>query len=610
MMRLPLLTLALLAPAAHAGDATPYKIKLVVAFQRHRLLTDVFRDQVTREIRDGLQAALGKLARVSAAPDHPLLAGIRERGLDRGLGGHRGRDDFQTHFVLVGFSGSDYEIESGMHDGLTGLPGPVTRKDRTPDRAFVARLATLLVERDLALQGDVSGDPDGGGQVKVDLKGGTLGTDLARWVKKDDVFAAVRVAGDAAGRPVPFTLLQATADPADGAVTCRVWSRYQLAGLGPWAGMRAVRLATRPGPVRLRLMQDTPAGPKPLDVPMSVQIRALSFDGPAQAATSTRDREIDTGRLAKTSFERIAFVTVLAGTEVRVRVPVPVLDGRINIIPVPRGKEDGGGRQAFLDLRAEVLDALLVQAVMFEDVNKLTADPKLRGAAILRIKATLKRGQDDHERLTRKRDEGLAAFTAAKITPAEMKLLDDRLKQLRAGELELTTVVTKLEEIEKDAGSPERKEWLRKKSQAEALEKQAELGQALAIYKAAPEKYKDEVKARIADLEEHWRTKTPEHATVRKFIYETWPALPTNKMKDQLANARIAVETCETLSDAFGAIKFRNATLKHADRLLQEAKELKPGVNPGDDTAADLIKELSAELQPLVQRAEAVASKK
>src|SRR5262249_39460214 len=151
-----------------------------------------------------------------------------------------------------------------------------------------------------------------------------------------------------------------------------------------------------------------------------------------------------------------------------------------------------------------------------------------------------------------------------------------------------------------------RKDWLLKEKQAEALVKQAELGEALAIYKSAPEKFRtDALMKHIKELEKRWTPKGPgaEHAAARKFIYTTWPALPTEKMKDNLDNAKTALETCRTVEDIYGPIKFRNATLKHADRLLQEAKELKPGVNPGDDEKADLIKELSARLQELVQMA-------
>src|SRR3954465_10228925 len=79
----------------------PYRILLVVHIERNRLLTDVFRQQFPRELRDALQGALGELARVEATAKHPLLQDIRARGLARALDGYRERDGRQVHFVLV-----------------------------------------------------------------------------------------------------------------------------------------------------------------------------------------------------------------------------------------------------------------------------------------------------------------------------------------------------------------------------------------------------------------------------------------------------------------------------------------------------------------------------
>src|SRR4051812_39478000 len=78
--------------AAAANDAKePYKIRLVVDVARHRLLTDVFKEQLQRELKDGLQAALGKLAKVEVSDKHDLLPAIRADGLQKALDGYRKR---------------------------------------------------------------------------------------------------------------------------------------------------------------------------------------------------------------------------------------------------------------------------------------------------------------------------------------------------------------------------------------------------------------------------------------------------------------------------------------------------------------------------------------
>src|SRR5437016_6304677 len=93
------------APAA-AELKEPYKLHIVLHLARHRLLTEVFHKQLERELKDGLQAALGKLARVEVLRKHPKLSDVLARGLDRALDGWRDRSDVKTHFVLIDFAGT------------------------------------------------------------------------------------------------------------------------------------------------------------------------------------------------------------------------------------------------------------------------------------------------------------------------------------------------------------------------------------------------------------------------------------------------------------------------------------------------------------------------
>ena len=100
-------------------------------------------------------SALGNLGTVDVVTKHPLLKEVHKHGLLRALNGWKKPSPFKTHFVLVGFSGVHYEVRARQHDGLTGLNTPVVRRDRTRDRAFVARTAALLVERDFGLLGTI-----------------------------------------------------------------------------------------------------------------------------------------------------------------------------------------------------------------------------------------------------------------------------------------------------------------------------------------------------------------------------------------------------------------------------------------------------------------------
>src|SRR5262249_45167336 len=151
----------------------PYRLQVVLHVAEHPLLTEVFREQVRRELGDGLQAALGELARVEVVTQHPRLADVLERGLGRSLDGWRERSDVKTHFVLLDRSGVHYEVRARQYDGTVGVPSPVVRHDRTRDRAFVAKAAAQLIQHDFGAVGTVRTEPKDG-VVEVELRGGGL----------------------------------------------------------------------------------------------------------------------------------------------------------------------------------------------------------------------------------------------------------------------------------------------------------------------------------------------------------------------------------------------------------------------------------------------------
>src|SRR5438128_1571276 len=102
-----LCALGLAGPASAALDPEtkkPYQLTVVLHVADNRLLTDVFRDRVERELLDGLQAALGDLAVVKVVREHPKLAEVLnpEKGL-RSLDGWTERSGGKTHFVLIDF---------------------------------------------------------------------------------------------------------------------------------------------------------------------------------------------------------------------------------------------------------------------------------------------------------------------------------------------------------------------------------------------------------------------------------------------------------------------------------------------------------------------------
>src|SRR5205807_1905114 len=65
----------------------PYRLQIVLRIAEHPTLTNVFQDQVQRELRDNLQAALGDLAKVEVVRNHPRLEEVEAKGLQHALDG-------------------------------------------------------------------------------------------------------------------------------------------------------------------------------------------------------------------------------------------------------------------------------------------------------------------------------------------------------------------------------------------------------------------------------------------------------------------------------------------------------------------------------------------
>lgn len=602
---LPALSLLLLAAPARASDLKkPYEVRLVIYTAKHRLLTDVFKGRVSRQLADGLQAALGPVAKVEVLDEHEKLDDIAARGLDKALANYRARAEHRTYFVHIDLVGASYQIQTRLHDGLTGLPAPTVRKERTQDRDYVAREAALLIERDLGLLGTITSEPDAERKVTVELKGGGIDkVDLSKWVKPGEVFAVAEVGNNLPGRLLPWTYLQAEGEPEKGVVTCKFYSRYRLKSV---KGLRAVLLNTRAGSLRLRLREERGDGRlgQPA-LPWTVQITHRGFEkGEATRVEVTTDgrRDLDTKGDDHGTFSKLAFVTVLSGQAVRARAPVPITDGGVVLLTVPAGDEDDD-RVLFKSraLDRDASDAYLVQLQLVKEINALNK-PEKRTEALAKVRLALGRLQKDHRKLSEAYNELKEELRTykGKNTP-DLSRVEARLKVIKDGETDLLEHVANLEKILAKENDPARKDWLFKEQVAKQLEKDAELGQAIAIYEKAPAEFQTEaLKKHLASLRALWATADDDHKKAREFIYDSWPKLTTTaELKDNLEKAREALATCKKNKDKVGPARMAKATTVHIERVLKEAAELKPEVNPDEAKPAQLALEVVEGLRKL-----------
>jgi hypothetical protein len=606
--RVLLLAAVLALPAAAQAQSelnTPYDLTIVVHVAENRMLTDVFRGRIERELHDGFQAALGDMGRVKVTHKHPRLADVLARGL-RSLDEWKERDDKKTHFVLIDYSGVHYEIQTRQYDGTVGRASPVVRRDRTRDRDFVAKAAALLLKHDFGAVGTVLTDPEGTKKkVKVELRGGGLG-DMSRWVKKDDVFLLAPPSG---GSPLAlrWSLLQVeqapTEEARDGMCECRFFNRYELPSI---AGYRCIKVGTVRTLLRVRWIQKMPNGRiKPPDQRLNVDIRRYGFEGgEALSKTSDLNGIMETVRDKDGVFDNVAFVHVVSGLGEKntPMVPVPLYDDQpVYIEVIPSRDFD-----SLFDIRkarwqSEVASSVHAQEFLFQSLQKLAADPEKRGETIQLANSGRKRAQADRKTLAEER-QALAELATKNRKELKTPLEDRRLKQLETYEKVLSDFIEEQEKIEKTENDPQLKKWRSEIERAKLLEKELEYTEAIKIYERVqaegfPDKDGD-LKKHLAQLHKLWDPRNGEHKDARGFIYRVWPKLDTSRLEENIPKAQQAFKTCKDAGDVITIQKLLKGTEVHAERLAKSLAELHPELVIDDEKEAQQIKKIS---EPIVK---------
>jgi tetratricopeptide (TPR) repeat protein len=588
----------------------PYQLRVVLGVADQRLLTDVFKEQVERELRDGLQAALGDLATVEVVRTHPRLKEVEANGLEKALDAWKDVDGVKTHFVMIDYVNGQYEIQARQHDGYTGQSSPVVRTDHTLDRQFVARTAALLVGKDFGLVGTVTGVD--GQTARVTLKGSGLGVALDRWIKKDDVFALVQISPGSGGGyravRVPWAVLQVQKDPEEGVCACQVYNRHPnpLAQGAGVLGYRCLKLNTIQAPLRLRVVEanDKKTIPKG---GLQIHVRRHGFTGEDESKVQgvtdpdgffSTEKDKDRG-----VFDHLAFASIVDGDKLLVpKIPVPLVDERPVVVPVNIKVDASAQLTVRRDLWVgQVYESLLVMVDLFKDLEKLLKDKK-HAEAMNRAQAAAKGLPDDLARFRQQRQMLVDDARGAKLDLTEG---DERLKELVTAQGKLHDLIGRLQAVLDKANDPKLKELQAKLSQAQLLENDAEFGKALDLYEQILKEDPDNVdlKKRYKKLKEDWSLKgdKEKHRRARDYIYDTWPNVDALKLKAELPRAREAFETCRDVGDFLTPQKLRKAVLVHAGHLKEQLAALMPDVNEDDRKAAKDIQEISEGLQVLVK---------
>jgi hypothetical protein len=595
-----------------------YRLQVVLRIAEHRLLTPVFQDQIRRELRDSLQAALGDLGRVELVRDHSLLKEVEAKGLQQALDAWNVLSDTKVHFVLIDFANGRYQIQARQYDGLTGLASPVVRRSQTTDRQLVAREAALLVDKDFGLVGTVADDtravPAKGDRVDVVLKGGKLGVPLDHWVKKDEVFAVAQIVSQGGRRQrsfrVPWTLLRVAEEPKDGLCRCRVFFRHQnpLPSGATVLGYRCLKLGTSRGTIRLRVVADDRSG-TPL-AGLQILFSDSGFqDAPLERASTKADGLVKTERL----YANVAFVRILRANIPLAQVPVEILDDRAITcaVSIQPGAEQRGQLHARRDRWVRRLyDGLDVSNSLVRELNAATSPA--REETLAKAGLGLKGLLNDIADLTGELEALQKDAQAARI---QLDLADgeQRLQELRGRREELERFVSALTQIVKEEKDPRRQRWRHMLEEARLHEDQAEFSEAIALYeKVLAEGGEDgRIRQHLESLRRSWALKDRDaHAKARSFVYEVWPKLTSaSQMKERLADARQSLQTCRQLGDYLTPKMFLRANTAHTADLEKEAESLRPQENEDDRKKVDTILALIEDLRKLDKEARELARK-
>jgi len=601
--------IAVLGFTSHGGALEPltdrpYKIRIVLQFAEHRVLTPLFKDELTRAVGDQVRLALGSLAEVEVVRHHPLLAELRSKGLPQAVDGCQELSDRQTHFVIVDYRAGRFALSARLHDGVTGLNSPDVRRIETGDRGQLASAAARLVYEGLGVVGTiVNTDP-----IEVALQGGGLNVPFDDWVKPGDIFAVTRIIDDGEQpRSVPLTwaVLRVRDAPKQGVCRGEYFCRYAEDLLAAGAGYRCLKLSAARLPLSIRFLDADSLRPLP---GLQVHVGRRGFQ------ESVRELSTDLTGLAATreTFDGIAFVKVLGGGKVHAQLPVVLTD--METVVCRLKLEPQSETLALLHYRRDewlrrILDALLVTSARMRQLNVQLGTSLDTAQSYARL--SLEKLEKDLASLDAERQELTRQAATREIARLDTSEGDERLKELRRRREELAGFLTRVESSIKDSKSGTTLNSLKLLERARLLENEAEYDQAISMYEDILKKDADQPKVRdyLSRLKQAWQLAGKDHAEAREFIMQTWPALDLDGLKANIDRAKHSLKICLEKGDTLTPRKLLHANLLHVANLKKRLTALQRQEGGGNRSEAPIIAEVAEVLRALHEQATASTRK-
>ncbi len=556
---------------------TPYQLQVVLQIGSNRVFTPLFQEQLQSDLANRLKLDFGALARVEVVRAHPLLRDIEAKGLDAALEGWDALSERTTHFVLLDYDAGMYRIQTRGHDGMTGQAGAATQPTRSADRSRLADTIAQLIEASFSPVGTVTDLAKGGKEVTLKLKGGELGVPMGRWVKPGHVFGVSRITqenGKTRATRLEWALLEVLNLPAAGECRCRYWHRYQEDALRETPGTlgwRSQHLPTKPGPVKVQLLDDTTL--QPLD---GVRIQIVKPGGAGKPAELITNR--DGVAITRDSFAHVAIVQVLSGGAVRAKFPVETIEGRTAVARVKidtdaeslaplQTRRDAWIRRVYDNIRMSSERSAELSGLLNQSLEAAVESARKR---LPPLEAEIKYLDSEQDELRKLAKEKKIAFD-----PREG---EEQIGDLRAQAKDLQAFVERIDGVLKKFAGDDKSLGLEKLVERARLhEADADFDAAIRLYEqvvlASPEQAK--IKAHLDQLKQAWTLQGDKHAAAREFIYKIWPTLDVAGLQKKLEEAKNAVAVCRAANDRLTLQKMLRVNVSHTVNLKKQLDTLK-----------------------------------
>lgn len=578
---LAVVMLFLASTSAHGQSSiatTPYQLRVILDFGEHRVLTPTFQQRVQQQLRAFLLLHYGNLAEIEVAGKHERLAEVRLKSL-QALDGWDELSPFRTCFVLVDFADGRYHLRIRQQDGFTGQVAP-PRHESTSMPEEVARLAARLIDHDFGPSGTI--ERVEGSKVTVLLQGGELpGVQLGRWVQQGDVLLVIRreKVGDRV-RPLrlEFAALVVKEAPRRSRCVCEYYHRYQQDSLEAGDSCRCLKIATVTAPLRLRFV-----GESAEDALEKLQVKI----GKGGYDREVREVALDAAGLLRTeaSYPGIAFLRVRSGAEALAELPVVLMDDRVQVIPITV-KAEAVTRGQFVR-QVERWELALLDELVVADTRVRRLNVLIQTSQEEALKQARAGEQHLQEMLRVFRQQGLELQQAVDRAGIVIDFTggQQRLRELQERFDALKKFGDELEAAIRKATSPETLEAQRLLAQAALLEKQAEYQRAITLYRKVVQLRPEEKKIvdYLAQLEQQWQERGPEHQQARAFIYGTWASkLDAAGLRTHFDRVKQACAVCQKVGDRLTPRMFLLANAAHKVTLARRLEVLRQRLGSED----------------------------